>query len=233
MYCKKCGNQLPDNARFCSKCGSAIMIPAANHTTISGAPRKAAVQHQSKDKRSFFGKAIAILLVVAVIAGVFFILFFAGRNTIDLKEMYKIEVYGDDGYGYADVEVDEDVAIEWLCNQAGIRSEDVDIYELLNPFNLFGNFSFSDGMDLESYTKEVFGKSISEKQLKKIAEDIMKKLDVMDSIDYEITPDDDLENGDTIKIKFTYDKEAAKEAGLRFKNTKWTYKVKGLSTSSD
>ena len=27
MFCKKCGNKLPDNAKFCNKCGQQINAP--------------------------------------------------------------------------------------------------------------------------------------------------------------------------------------------------------------
>ena len=229
MYCKKCGNQLPDNARFCSKCGTAITAPTANHTTVSGASRTVAVHQQPKAKKSFSGKFIAILMIIAVIGGSFFLLSSLGGNTINLKEMYEVSVQGIDGYGSAYLTINEDAAAEWLCDQAGINVEDVDLYELLSLRTFFSNYSFSAGMDYESYTKEIFGKSLSEEQVDKTISELVKKAEVLLYLDYELTPDTDLKNGDTVKITFTYDKEAAKDAGLRFKNTEWKYKVKDLT----
>lgn len=30
MFCRKCGEQLPDDAKFCGKCGTKVELPSLN-----------------------------------------------------------------------------------------------------------------------------------------------------------------------------------------------------------
>ena len=42
MYCSKCGNQVPDGASFCPKCGAAIAKGSVPGTTEVPAPQNVA-----------------------------------------------------------------------------------------------------------------------------------------------------------------------------------------------
>ena len=44
MFCKNCGNQLPDNALFCGSCGTKVEAPAAPQQPAYEAPQPAPQQ---------------------------------------------------------------------------------------------------------------------------------------------------------------------------------------------
>lgn len=70
MFCKNCGNQIPDNVKFCGKCGATMSQPAALPEDCSPMPPK-----QEKRQLSLSGMnmriaalgAAAVLLLVIVI----------------------------------------------------------------------------------------------------------------------------------------------------------------------
>lgn len=65
MFCRNCGNQLPDGAKFCGRCGAPVAKQDAGKTA---APR----DRGEKKKRGLGGGAIAAIVVLAlvVLAGV-------------------------------------------------------------------------------------------------------------------------------------------------------------------
>ena len=65
MYCKFCGQQIEDDAAFCSKCGKSVN--QAGETVQTEEPQPKSVK--SKSKKSLFRRVLkALLVVVAVCA---------------------------------------------------------------------------------------------------------------------------------------------------------------------
>lgn len=90
MYCKKCGNWLPDNVGFCSFCGEKVEEAAAGAataapvTTAPPVPESIPYTEMEKGKKQekyYTSKHIVLCLVVAGImaaaAGVFAGLYFS------------------------------------------------------------------------------------------------------------------------------------------------------------
>ena len=117
MFCKNCGNQVPDGVAFCAACGTAVAAaPAAPAAAPAANPAQAAIAAVKGNKTV---KLIAIVAAVAIVLGLFIGLLGGGsaksvaKDYIkasfegDLKEMYSLmpgkyqkyiekEVYDDD-----------------------------------------------------------------------------------------------------------------------------------------
>ena len=165
MYCQKCGNQMPDNARFCSKCGTQTGVHAAPIQTASAAPRK--------EKKPIPAKAIGVaaVAVVVILAAVLIIPMLGGGSTLDLKQAYTVSMQGVEGYGTVRLTENEEYLTNWLCESIGLDPAKVDLDEL-DPFSALGYYSFSDGMDVEGYTEKVFGKAMTEEELEAMWEEL-------------------------------------------------------------
>lgn len=114
MYCQKCGNQMPDNARFCSKCGTQTGVHAAPIQTASAAPRK--------EKKAVPAKAIGVaaVAVVVILAAVLIIPMLGGGSTLDLKQAYTVSMQGVEGYGAVRLTENEEYLTNWLCESIGL-----------------------------------------------------------------------------------------------------------------
>lgn len=80
MFCKRCGTELLQNAKFCTKCGAPAPVVNPAQQTVS-TPERLQVDVEEKRKKGFvnflvIGIAIAVV-IVAVILGAFLIF---GRN---------------------------------------------------------------------------------------------------------------------------------------------------------
>ena len=74
MFCKKCGNQLPDGAMFCSKCGtkqdvsevieSVTPVNANSEASVAKLP-----QVKIKPQVLLIGVAALVVLILAIIIG--------------------------------------------------------------------------------------------------------------------------------------------------------------------
>ena len=72
MYCKNCGKQLKDTAKFCNGCGKEVQSPAATSPEVkSVAPNLAVSNKAPKGKKPIFTWAIVMVaLIIAAIVGV-------------------------------------------------------------------------------------------------------------------------------------------------------------------
>lgn len=105
MFCKKCGNQLPDGAMFCSKCGtkqdvsevieSVTPVNADSEASVAKLP-----QVKIKPQVLLIGVAALVVLILAIIIGNTL------GNTINLDKYVLIESEGYDGYGRVEADVD-------------------------------------------------------------------------------------------------------------------------------
>ena len=71
MFCSKCGNNLPDTAKFCDKCGNPVrsMTGKGEHATYS-------LNDKKNSKKSVFGK-------IAFYAGI------AWRSALRVRSVWK------------------------------------------------------------------------------------------------------------------------------------------------
>ncbi len=102
MFCKNCGEQIPDNARFCPKCGAS----AADVQTYTGA------EEPGKPEKKKLPKFLIPLIVVVAAAAVIVSLFgVRASNTINLNQYLEVTVDGFDGYATVNASINYD-AIE-------------------------------------------------------------------------------------------------------------------------
>ncbi len=70
MFCKNCGNRIPDNVKFCGKCGATVSQPTVSPGGYSPMPKKQGNRHFSlsgMNMRVAAVGAVAVLLLVIVI----------------------------------------------------------------------------------------------------------------------------------------------------------------------
>ena len=75
MFCKKCGNQIAENQKFCASCGAVIEMQETNNS----AETKFTEKNKSKKK-------IVIIGVVVAVVVFFFFVFGSGDAVSDLKD---------------------------------------------------------------------------------------------------------------------------------------------------
>lgn len=62
MYCQECGMKLPDNAKFCSNCGTEVNLPV-----------KKLKKENKKSKKKLLGIIAGVFVMLAVVVGGFFV----------------------------------------------------------------------------------------------------------------------------------------------------------------
>lgn len=70
MFCKNCGNRIPDNVKFCGKCGATVSQPAVSPGDCFPMPKKQEKGHFSLSGMNMWVAAVgaaAVLLLVIVI----------------------------------------------------------------------------------------------------------------------------------------------------------------------
>lgn len=240
MYCQKCGNQMPDNARFCSKCGFAVpaakaaeqpVTPTAESTAAQGNPFAAPAA--PKEKKPIPAKAIGIaaVAVVVILAAVLIIpMLGGGKNAFDMAEMYIPTVQGVDGYGALKVDTNYEAVYRWFCDALDIDMETAeqlieDEYPSYNVMVLMDYYRLTYEEEMTEVTKEELGKAVKIEDADRALEWAEMILDLKPSADVS----SGLNNGDIVTISFDYDEEEYAEAGLTLKNTEMEFTVEGLT----
>ena len=176
MFCNNCGTNNQDVAKFCSKCGAKLEAAVVSGEAVSAETRKTKKGRSSKP-------VIAVIAAVVVLAfGI--VLITSGPQRINVEDYITVEFTGEDGNGYADVDIDYDALIEKIYK--GKEDEDVK-----NATIIIG----SSGGNMMKYTKvsSSFDWDISES----------RKLSNGDKVTITITPDSTMCDDLDIKIKST------------------------------
>ncbi len=104
MFCTKCGNELENNAVFCSNCRAKVDGNDSVSETISKNSSVNGFAILINGNKKTVGVIAAIIAVVIIVA----MAFHKHANTINLNDYLVTTVEGYDGYGYADVSIDWD-----------------------------------------------------------------------------------------------------------------------------
>lgn len=94
MFCPNCGSQIPDGAKFCTNCGSAIgaaqpaPAPATAPQQPAAQPAQSAAQSSATDPWAAAGKDKTVALLLAIFAGGFGVdRFYAGYTTLGIIKL--------------------------------------------------------------------------------------------------------------------------------------------------
>lgn len=224
MYCYNCGKQIEDDSAFCPFCGTALkQIETNNVEPIKKEETKQApivtpqvqvqtqtVQAPKPVKKPISGKTLGLIfgiLGVMVVVVAVVLMFVLGPKSIDVFDNGVLSIYGYNGYGEVDFEVDD---------------SNVSIQELKEAQESTMN---------EYYNVCFFGLEKS-KECMKLAEEIYNFETALSSIDITVDYGEKeagtLSNGDSVTIKIDYDKDAFKKIGYKISKTSKKFKIENL-----
>lgn len=114
------------------------------------------------------------------------------------------------------------------------RPTKIDLEELVtitvSGYDGYGNAYARLDSDTIYYTyRDKYGEDeFDEKRWKEYSEKVEKLAECIDSIELELNKESEIENGDKLTVKISYDNKLAKKCGLKFKGNKVSLKVKDL-----
>lgn len=123
----------------------------------------------------------------------------ASFTKIDAKQWIEVTYSGLNGNAKSGIERDNDYLYRMLAKAMGLSSFSLEDYNSLSDL--------AAAASSEMQVKTLYGKL---------------------GFDAEVSPSDQLSNGDQITVKITYDEAAAKEASIKVQNTEFTVTVEGL-----
>ncbi|MCR5690795.1 MAG: zinc ribbon domain-containing protein [Eubacterium sp.] len=209
MNCPKCNAPNPEGSKFCASCGAPMGVEPqpeqqANNQSYSQAGQQFNTQtatdkinqgiaNVKKDPKKFFLIiGIVAFVLIAALVTLFFIV--THKKKIDLSEYTTVTFEGYNGYGTADVDLDEDAIATILLDEKGIKIEDY---------------------------KNVFS-ALSD------TEDLLPIYSAMEALDCSIDKTENLKNGDTVTVTYTFNNDLAKKCGVKFTPETYTQTVSGL-----
>ncbi|MBR3778288.1 MAG: zinc-ribbon domain-containing protein [Clostridia bacterium] len=156
MFCKNCGNQIPEGVAFCAACGTAAAPAAAPAAAVA-----------PKADKSGLIKLIAIVAAVAIVLGLLISLLGGGSPKSVAKDYIKASFEGDykELYSlmpgkyqkYVEKELyDDDDIQERLFENAEKEADELDIKVKVKNFNQFYN---AQKKIAKAENKEVYGKN--------------------------------------------------------------------------
>ena len=216
MICEKCGKSNADEAKFCAHCGAAIPEAPAVPVAAPEAAPAAATAVAAASKTSVFTKIktfhqkhklvipiVAAVLVLAIIASV--VLVTLGKQ-VSVSDYLKIEVTGYENYGEFNYDFDREA---FALRAMGLKE-----------YKGYGTADDLDEDDLEDLLDE------DEKRAK-----LVERL--VDSIKIKVKlpegRENNLKNGDVIKITIDVSESRAEKLGITLKDTEVKYTVSNLA----
>lgn len=198
MFCKKCGNSLPDGATFCGGCGAKIEVPApvveeAVPVVQEAAPtiQEAPVKSDKKKSKKALVIAIVAVVLAAVIGVAGFLVWKIFFNKVDLVEY--MDVDGTSGFsGYASLDYE------------------FKFVDLARDLELDGLKDIKELKDLQDDGDFYWGMSAAE--LKSLAKeydlDIDEFIDLYKAIEIKVPNNGSLKNGDKGDIEIIVSDDA-------------------------
>ena len=216
MICPNCKETIDDNSKFCEHCGAKIEQPqndqftqAPQNDQFAQAPQQQQfnnplMQRKPVDKKVFVAiGALAAIIILAVVLVV------THKKKIDLNEYVTVNFSGYDTYGVATIDFDYDTFyadLEDKVKKSSKKSADYEDYDDLEE--LLSDYDWSDLADDFS--------------------DAAGYLGAMEGLSWSLDKESGLSNGDTIKLEFKFDNDAAKEYGIKYVGKTTEYTVSGL-----
>ncbi|MCR5816890.1 MAG: zinc ribbon domain-containing protein [Ruminococcus sp.] len=223
-YCQACGNALGDNETFCAACGAPNDVPAAAAAAPSAAPQAVPTAKKSGGAAAALaGKKNIIIIagaaLVVIIVAIVVILNLTKYQTIDAKELVRVEFKGMDGKGTATAVLNTD---HKEYNEETDKTETVKGSDFLVQ---------SEDDDYKDRLLEAYSKAGSKKEAKEMQEVIIdtKKDGELRNISFELSDEKDLKNGDTVTVTVEFDEDEFKNAGIKLENTEFEIEVEGLN----
>jgi len=216
MFCKKCGNQIHDDAAFCPYCRTPITSQQPTHQTSSTQPQNnyangEKYQNTNADngtsKKSNGGLIAVIVILIVIIAGGLIYYFCVYRSSV--SGAYEVASDAWDKYSNAAAEAANQLQ-ENINNQAA----QANLAEDINPF-AYVEFSFS-GADGQGCI------SITTKDNR-----ILSSYFSIGSLDGK------LKNGDNVEVTFNEGEFYSNNPGVTITCSSMTVTVSGLSASID
>lgn len=140
MFCKNCGNQIPDGVAFCAACGTAVAPAAPAAEAAPAAPVAAAPKNNNTIK------LIAIVAVVAIVLGLLVGLLGGGSAKSVAKKYVEAQINGDTKamydlmagkmQKYVEEEVMDDYKDE-IFDYMEEQCDEMDIKAKVNNFNQY------------------------------------------------------------------------------------------------
>lgn len=202
MFCKKCGTENDNGAKFCKSCGAPLdsngenprvdaSSPSSENQNKSPLSANAAISNLAEKSKKLSKKALigicgAVVAIIAII-----VIASNADKTINLNDYVTVEATGYDGYGTASVSIDWD-AIE------------------------------------KKYGKKIAYTSASKKTLGDFSS-LMTPLDTLEaSVSVQLDQDRNLSNGDTINYSWSVVDDISKVIKCKLKYKDGTYTVSEL-----
>ena len=220
-YCQACGNALGDNETFCGACGAPNDLPAGGNGAVPSAvpqPKQgggAAAALAGKKNLIIIAGAVLVVVIVAIVI----IHNLTKYQTIDAKDLVRVEFKGMDGKGTAVAMLNTDH--EEYDKESG-ESEVKKGSDFLVT---------SDDEDYKDRLLDAYSKADSKKEAKDMQEVIMdtKKDGELRNISFDLSDEDKLSNGDTVTVTVDFDEDEFKKAGIKLENTEFDVEVEGLN----
>lgn len=209
MICPNCNSVLVEGSRFCEHCGAKLEEQAAPSATqqAQNIPPTATQQVQNApqkkplDKR-IVGAAVAVLAIIVLVI----VCVKTHKHKINLSDYVTVEFTGYDTRGKAYATFDYDAFYQELKEYAKVSKKDAS--------------TLSD--QLEDWDLSSIAEQLSEMS------DSVAYMGACKNLDWELSKESELSNGDQVSLTFTYDNEAAKKYGIKFAADESEYTVEGL-----
>lgn len=217
-YCRKCGTQVPDHARFCPNCGADLeAAPAGPEENVpNGRTQEGGSRQKPPVKKKSAGKIKKILIPAGIAAAVLIIALAVMRSlpaTIDLNDYFTVNSSGYDGRGSATVEFDETKFADDIVAAMG-KKQVVNS----NIAKIIGNGTYTMSQ-LSRYT-DIYRKVTAARAA------VTWKFEDADGNDQ--TYLSDLSNGDTVTLHIAYDNESVRSYKIQFKASDIEESIKNL-----
>lgn len=218
MKCTNCNAEMPNDAAFCTNCGTKLAQESTQPQMDVSAQTAGAAQSMegnmksgnklpfSKKQLGIIGGVVAAVVVVIIIA----VALVANRKTtLDLWDYAEVKFNGYNGYGEASIHWDRDKLIKAAIKGMKLKSKDKD--DLWDAYKDDDDEEFSDILDDNDYDMDDFND---------LFDDLFDKSNVSKT--------SNLKNKDQLTVKFRFDNDDAKEYGLKFKAEDKKVEVKDL-----
>lgn len=240
-FCQACGNALGENEAFCAACGAPNPVEQAPQAVVPQAAQSAvnqAVPQQNnfvdngavptaqgggaaaalKGKKNII--IIAAAALVVVIVAIVVILNLTKYQSIEAKEIIRVDFSGMDGKG---------TAVAVLNTDRKEYDAKKDKEETVKGSDFLVQKDDDDYKDrlLGAWTKA--GSKNKAKDMQEVLMDTDKKGELK-NLSIELSEEKNLKNGDTVTVTVEADEDELKEAGIKLTDTEFEVTVEGLNT---